>query len=109
MNKGDTLRLNFDFVDDDNNPLYEGQFDEMELQLNPDKLGIYSMKFLLSTGDIQWDSEAEKYYVTVSQEDSLKLPCEVWYQLRCLDDGIVISSEVSSFDLGRVLSKKVLD
>lgn len=109
MNKGDTLRLNFDFVDDNDNPLQQGQFEEMELQLNPDKLGVYSMKFLLSTGDIKWDDDAQKYYVVVEQQESLNLPCIVQYQLRCLLNDVVISSEVSSFDLGRVLSKKVLE
>lgn len=109
MNKGDTLRLNFDFVDDDGNPLMQGQFEEMELQLNPDRLGVYSMKFLLSAGDILWDEDEQKFYVLVSQEDSLKLPNNVLYQLRCMDSGTVISSDISSFDLGKVLSRQVLD
>ena len=29
MHRGDTLRLNFDFVDDEGNPLEENQFDEI--------------------------------------------------------------------------------
>lgn len=109
MNKGDTLRLNFDFVDGSGNPLEEDQFEEMELQLNPDRIGTYSMKFLLSNGDILWDDETEKYYVLIDQNDSLKLPEVVHYQLRCYNDGSVVSSDVSLFILGKCLSKKVLD
>ena len=109
MNKGDTLRLDFDFVDDEGNPLTKNQFEEMELQLNPDKIGVYSMKFLLSAGDILWDDDEQKYYVLISQEDSLHLPNIVLYQLRCMDSGLVISSDVSSFDLGKCLSRNALN
>lgn len=109
MNKGDTLRLNLDFIDDDGNPIAEGQYSEMELQLNPDRIGVFSMKFLLSEGDIQWDEETSQYFVLIDQEDSFKLPNHVQYQLRCMnDDGVVISSEVSSFCIGNVLSSNIL-
>ena len=52
MNRGDTLRLNLDFIDDDGNPIEEDQFEEMELQLNPDKLGTYSMKFQIGRAHV---------------------------------------------------------
>lgn len=110
MNKGDTLRLDLDFIDDEGNPITEGQYSEMELQLNPEKLGTFSMKFLLSKGEIEWDDEANVYYVLVSEEDSMKLPNIIQFQLRCYDDsnGTVISSDVSSFNLGKLLSRKLI-
>lgn len=109
MHRGDTLRLNFDFVDDEGNPLEENQFDEMELQLNPDNIGVYSMKFLLSAGDILWDEDQQKFYVLIDEEDSMKLPNKIYYQLRCSDNGQVISSDISSFNLRDCLSRKVLN
>ena len=109
MNKGDSIRLKLNFtVGKDKLPITEGMFDEMELQLNKQTFGQYSVKFLMSAGEIVWDEDLQMYVAYLTQEDSFKLPNEVNYQLRCYNDGIVVSSRIGKFFLGNVLSKEIL-
>ena len=109
MNKGDSIRLNLNFtVGKNKEPITEGMFEEMELQLNKQTFGQYSVKFLLSKGEIEWDEDLGLYVAYLSQEDSFKLSNVVEYQLRCYSDGVVVSSRVGRFFLGNVLSKDIL-
>ena len=107
MNKGDTIRLILDYSINDA-PIEENQFEELELQLNKDSFGKYNIKKLLSTGGIFWDTNLSKYVSFLSQEESFKLPNKVDYQLRCYNDGSVISSCIGHFIIGDILSKEVL-
>lgn len=107
MNKGDTIRLILDYsINED--PIEEGQFDDLELQLNRDSFGKFHLKKLLSQGDIIWDTDLGKYVCYLSQEETFKLPNQVEYQLRCYDDNSVISSGIGRFCIGDTLSKEVL-
>ena len=107
MNKGDTIRLILDYsINED--PITEGQFDDLELQLNKDAFGKFHLKKLLSQNDITWDAELGKYVCHLSQEETFNLPNVVEYQLRCYDDGSVVSSRIDRFFIGDTLSKEVL-
>jgi len=109
MNKGDSIRLKLNFtIGSKKLPIEEGMFSEMELQLNKQTFGQYHVKFLLSKGEIVWDEDLGLYVAYLSQEDSFKLSNEVDYQLRCYNDGVVVSSKIGSFCLGNVLSREVL-
>ena len=107
MNKGDTIRLILDYSINDE-PITEGQFEDLELQLNKESFGKFNIKKLLSQNEIVWDSDLGKYVCYLSQEESFKLPNKVDYQLRCYEDGSVISSCISQFYIGDILSKETL-
>ncbi len=107
MNKGDTIRLILDYSVNDE-PLAEGQFDDLELQLNKESFGKFNIKKLLSRNDIVWDQDLGKYVCYLSQEESIKLPNRVDYQLRCYDGDSVVSSCISQFCIGDILSKEIL-
>ena len=111
MNKGDTISLVLDFLIDNKDPLEKDAYHEMELQLNEEGGTRKSIKLLLSTGDIEWDDELGKYVVSLTQEQTFKLPNNMEYQLRILDElsEEVYSSCIGHFCLGDVLSKKVLE
>ena len=114
INKGDTLQLilNYQLNGSD---LEQDYFDDIELQLNSQS-GRNSVKLLYSLGEIVWDSEKNKYVVYLSQEQTFKLKqnqlnedSDVEYQLRVLLNSAVVSSDVGTFTIGPVLSKKVLE
>lgn len=105
MNKGDTIRLNLNFTID-GVPLEE-TYEEMELQINEDNTKG-SLKFLLSKGEIKWDSEMNMHYVELTQEESFSLSAMIRFQLRIMNGGKVISSDIGRFNIGEVLSKEVL-
>lgn len=107
MNKGDTLRLILDFSVA-GKEITEDQFDEIELQLNPESYGKYNIKLLKSKGEIAWDSELNKFVGFITQENSFKLSDHNEYQLRCYMNGSVISSNIGHFCLGDVLSRMVI-
>ncbi len=107
MNKGDSIRLVLDFSVN-GKEIEQDQFEEIELQLNNEGYSRYNVKFLLSQGDMEWDEELSKYVVLLPQEETLKLPGTVEYQLRCYKDGTVISSNIGRFCLGDILSRRVL-
>ena len=66
MNKGDTLRLILDFPVNGKD-ITKDQFDELELQINPESFGKYFVKLLKSKGELFWSDEFSKY-VTRFQE-----------------------------------------
>ncbi len=118
MNRGDTayLMLNYTF---NGEPLVQGAYQEIELQINPQN-GSTGVKKLLSKNEIQWGSLTyeeggmEKtftgYYVSLSQEDTFSLSNGTnRVQLRVMADDEVGSSQVSTVKLGQVLSNKVLE
>ena len=107
MNKGDTLRLILD-ISYKGKDFEEGQFDEIELQLNRENFGKYNVKKLLSKGEIVWDSDLKKYVTYIDQEDCFKFPNKVEYQVRCMNDGSVVSSNIGAFFIGDTLSRQVL-
>ncbi len=113
-NKGDTLRLilNYQLNGED---LEKDYFDDIELQLNSQS-GRNSVKLLYSLGEIIFDDELSKYVVYLSQEQTFKLKqnqlnedSDVEYQLRVLLNSTVVSSDIGTFTIGPVLSKKVLE
>ena len=118
MNRGDTsyLMLNYTINGD---PLIEGGYEEIELQLNSER-NFANVKKLLSKGDIHWgtvdytDNEGQPqsftgYYARLSQEETFKLnDGSVHAQIRVLLNGDVGSSAIEDFRLGQVLSEKVL-
>ena len=110
-NKGDTLSFTLDFLIDGQDPLEKDAYHEMELQLNEEGGSRKNIKLLLSTGQIQWDDDLGKYVVSLSQEETFRLPNRMAYQLRILDEVSeeVYSSQIGHFCLGDVLSKKILE
>lgn len=113
MNRGDTvcLMLNYQI---NGNPLVQGDYDEMEFQINNEN-SSKSIKKLLSNGGIKWktveyDGETfTGYVVELSQEETFLLSAgQSMVQLRIKKDGEVGSSDSSMFSLGAVLSTKVL-
>ncbi len=107
MNKGDSIRLVLDFSVN-GKEIEQEQFEEIELQLNKEGYGRYYVKLLLSQGDMEWDEELSKYVAFLPQEETLRLPEIVNYQLRCYKDDTVISSDIGHFHLGDVLSRRIL-
>lgn len=118
MNRGDTafLMLNYTLNGD---PLTEGSYQEIELQLNPQGNAM-SVKKLLSLGEIQWgtvtyeDEHGDEqtftgYYAFLTQEETFALRNGTnRVQLRILVNDEVGSSAISNVSLGEVLSSKVL-
>lgn len=118
INRGDTLCLTLDYTVN-GSAMIEGAYQEIELQLNCQR-EYDSVKKLMSKGDIVWgtvtyidDDDVQQtftgYYAILSQEDTFKLSQGKFeIQLRIMINDEVGSSEVSDFDIGRVLSNKVL-
>ena len=117
MNRGDTAYLMLNYTIN-GEPLVDGAYQEIELQIN--KQGTDSIKKLLSTGEIKWGmieyEEEDKtktftgYYCTLSQNETFSLRDGSSYvQLRVLVNDEVGSSDISYFDIGQTLSKKVLE
>ena len=117
MHRGDTayLMLNYTINGD---PLIEGAYQEIELQLN-DQTAPKSIKKLLSDNTIRWgtltyeDDGVEKtftgYYCSLSQDETFKFQQGLLQvQLRILVNDEVGSSDISSITLGQTLSRKVL-
>jgi len=107
MNKGDSIRLILDYSVNAKE-IQEGQFEDIELQLNKESFGQYHIKLALSQGDMAWDENLKKYVAFLPQEESYKLPNVVEYQLRCYNEGSVVSSNIGRFFLGDILSKEML-
>lgn len=101
-------------------PLQEGLYEEIELQLNPQN-NFRQVKKLLSTGDIEWatmsyiDEEGHSqtftgYIAKLSQEETFVFnEGNVEAQLRILWGDDVGSSSITTFILGRALSCEVLE
>lgn len=98
MNKGDALLIELDYTVNGES-LQEGEWDDIEFALN-DK------SYSLSNGDIYWDGEA--YVCYLSEADTFDLRFTNIYQLRLAKDGYVISSPITTWRVGGVLSKKYL-
>ena len=118
MNRGDTGYLILSYTLN-GEPLEQGAYQEIELQINRQGAFPCSIKKLLSDGTILWgtllyDNDGETasftgYYCTLSQEETFSLnEGEVEVQLRILEDDEVGSSAIDSFELGRTLSTEVL-
>ena len=107
MNKGDSIRLVLDYSVN-GKEIKKDQFEDLELQLNKESFGKYHVKLLLSRGEMAWDEDLQKYVAYLPQEESFKLPNKVEYQLRCYNDGSVISSNIGFFFMGDILSKEML-
>lgn len=123
FNEGDTavLMLNYKLNGED---LVENAYDEIELQINS-QTNFYSLKKLLSAGDIEWgtvvydttDDQGQEqeatftgYVASLTQEETFKLKKGTWQaQLRILVNGEVGSSGISALDIGDALSTKVLE
>lgn len=118
MNRGDTayLMLNYTINGD---PLQEGAYEEIELQLNPQS-NSRNVKKLLSEGDIEWatmtyvdehgvEQQFTGYIARLSQEETFIFnEGDVEAQLRILWGDDVGSSAITSFILGKALSCEVL-
>lgn len=118
LNRGDTvcLLLNYNL---NGEPLVEGAYQEIELQIN--KQDIYNnVKKTLSDGSIMWgevtyiDDQGDEqtfigYYANLSQEETFRLSTgNSDVQLRIMLNDEVGSSAISNISLGQVLSKKIL-
>lgn len=118
LNRGDTvcLLLNYNL---NGEPLVEGAYQEIELQIN--KQGIFNaVKKTLSDGSIVWgevsylDDEGQAqtftgYYANLSQEETFRLSSGASnIQLRIMLNDEVGSSAISSINLGQVLSSQIL-
>lgn len=116
MNRGDTAILMLDYTFN-GDPLQEGAYQEIELQLNPQGAGV---KKLLSLGQIVWGSVTYEdnhgdeqtftgYYAFLTQEETFNLRNgKNTVQLRVMINDEVGSSAISEMSLGEVLSNKVL-
>lgn len=98
MNKGDALLIELDYTVN-GEALQEGEWDDIEFSLN-------SKSYSLSNGDIYWDGEA--YVCYLSEADTFDLRFTNIYQLRLAKDGYVISSPITQWRVGGVLSKKYI-
>ena len=107
MNKGDSIRLILDYSVN-GKEIKKDQFEDLELQLNKESFGKYHIKLVLSRGEMAWDEDLQKYVAFLPQEESFKLPNKVDYQLRCYNNGSVISSNIGFFFMGDILSKEML-
>lgn len=114
INKGDTLQLilNYQLNGED---LEKDYFDDIELQLNS-QANRNSVKLLYSLGELIYDDNLGKYVGYLSQAQTFKLKqnvlnedSDVDYQIRVLLNGTVVSSDVGTFTIGPVLSKKILE
>lgn len=112
MRIGDTicLMLNYQL---NGEPLVEGAYEEIELQIN--KQGSSkSMKKLLSNGDIKWDTveyngeEFTGYVVHLTQQETFDLGSYLQCQIRIKMDGEVGASGINDINLDEVLSEQVL-
>lgn len=106
INKGDTIDIVLDYQYDGKD-ITEGQFDEIEFQINSQK-NPKGKKFLLSTGGVFWDQDEQCYCVHLGQADTFDLPYRFKYQARFLLDGNVYSSEIKYGLIGDTLSSKIL-
>jgi len=99
--------------------LVEGDYQEIEFQINNDKSTKNSIKKLLSNNDITWETVTYEedgtqktftgYVVHLSQDETFLLSTgNSICQLRIKKDDEVGSSDTSNFSLGAVLSSKVL-
>lgn len=117
INRGDTgyLMLNYTLNGD---PLEEGAYQEIELQINTQG-ATRSIKKLLTAGDIQWgtltyvEESIEKtftgYFAYLTQEETFLLKeGNTDVQVRIMLNDEVGSSAISPIKLGETLSKKVL-
>lgn len=119
LNRGDTACLILDYTIN-NQPMIQDAYQELELQLNSQSI-LGSVKKLMSKDEIVWgtvtyldDDDQEQsytgYYALLTQEDTFKLSQGKFeIQLRVMINDEVGSSETTDFDIGRVLSNKVLD
>lgn len=114
MNKGDTVMLTLDYKLNEQALTKDG-YDEIELQLNA-QTNRNSLKFLKSTGRIEWDETSSKFVIGLTQAETFKLKenslnedTDVEYQLRILLNGMVCSSDIGEFTIGPVLSRRVLE
>ena len=108
-NRGDTIDLILN-ISIDGNPIEEGYADDIEIQFNYQS-ETASVKKLLSNEDIYWSETQGKYALRLSQKDTFRLSEEVGgVQCRIYRNGVVISSTIKEdFNLGDVLSRKVLE
>lgn len=106
INKGDTMDLVLDYQFDGRD-ITEGQFDEIEFQIDSQK-SPKGKKFLLSLGQIYWDENEACYCVRLGQADTFDLPYRFKYQARFLSGEDVYSSDIRYAMLGDTLSTKIL-
>ena len=98
MNQGDALYIALDYKVNGNR-ITENQFDEIEFYIGDNR-------YLLSEGQIVWNSDDGKYFVFVNQIETFKLqrnPIE--YQIRLRKGTEVISSPIEKLDIGKSISK----
>ena len=117
MNRGDTVCLMLNYYIN-GSPLVEGDYQEIELQINNES-SAKAIKKLLSRGEIVWETVTYNnegseetftgYVVNLTQEETFKLATgQSTVQLRIKKDEEVGSSATTMFNLGAVLSSKVL-
>ena len=100
-NRGDTLYLELDYTVN-GLPIQEGDWDEIEFRLG-------SNRYLLSEGDIEWDSEIGKYVIFADQEDTFKLIGNVFeYQIRLRKGKEVVSDDVQRAAIGKTISQEII-
>ena len=117
MNRGDTVSLMLDYQIN-GEPLVNGAYEEIELQINKDS-SSRALRKTLSGGSIKWETLTysdngveevfEGYVVHLSQAESLALANgQSQVQLRVKLNGQVGSSSQRNFVLGDTLSTQIL-
>lgn len=106
MIRGDTRYFNFkikkgeEYIDGSN-------YTEVEVQFNPQGK-LFSLKKLKSKGEVWW--EDNHFGCFLSQEDTFSLRDGVYeVQVRLFVNSTCKGTFIKQMDIGRVLSKEVLD
>ena len=101
MNRGDTLYIILDYTVDDA-PIAEGDFDEIEFSIG-------NKQYTLTGGDIEWDSDLDKYCLFVDQDDTFAFSNpKTTYQIRLKKGKEVVSDNIKPFIIGKTISNKTL-
>lgn len=100
MNKGDALPIVLGYTINGED-ITEEQFDEIEFMIGPNR-------YLLSTGDIVWDSEINHYVVFLDQSESFKLERVAKCQCRFKTEDRVFSSKIKYIGVGDTMSDEVI-
>ena len=110
IHQGDSYRVYLEyFVNDE--PI-KNEYADLEFTINAiNQNGVsQTIQFYLSKDEIKWDDEEEKFYISLSQEETFLFNERIKYQLRVyLSNGDVYADDGNCTKIGKALSKKVLD
>lgn len=110
IHQGDSYSIYLDYYI--NNEPLTNEYADLEFTIKAlDQNGISrTLQFYLSKGEIQWDDDEGKFYISLSQEETFLFNEAIVYQLRVyLENGDVYADDVNCSEVGKSLSKKVLD